>query len=75
MWTIGSVRNGLDVHLGQIVCDKDEVVDWCIVEVEMPLTRFEERWPLPTKYCDGKLTKIPKRDFIFARVKTGQVGT
>ena len=27
------------------------------------------------KFCDGKLTKIPKRDFIFARVKTGQVGT
>ena len=26
-------------------------------------------------YCDVKLTKIPKRDFIFARVKTGQVGT
>ena len=25
--------------------------------------------------CDGKLSKIPKRDFIFARVKTGQVGT
>ena len=25
--------------------------------------------------CDAKLTKIPKRDFIFARVKTGQVGT
>ena len=25
--------------------------------------------------CDVKLTKIPKRDFIFARVKTGQVGT
>ena len=24
---------------------------------------------------NGKLTKIPKRDFIFARVKTGQVGT
>ena len=24
---------------------------------------------------DGKSTKIPKRDFIFARVKTGQVGT
>ena len=23
----------------------------------------------------GKLTKIPKWDFIFARVKTGQVGT
>ena len=26
-------------------------------------------------HCDGKLTKIPKWDFIFARVKTGQVGT
>ena len=26
-------------------------------------------------YCDGKFFKIPKRDFIFARVKTGQVGT
>ena len=26
-------------------------------------------------YCDGKSTKIPKRDFIFARVKTGQIGT
>ena len=23
----------------------------------------------------GKLSKIPKWDFIFARVKTGQVGT
>ena len=29
-------------HLGQIVCEKDGVVDWCIVLVEMPLTRFEE---------------------------------
>ena len=26
-------------------------------------------------FCDGKFFKIPKRDFIFARVKTGQVGT
>ena len=26
-------------------------------------------------FCDGKIFKIPKRDFIFARVKTGQVGT
>ena len=26
-------------------------------------------------YVTGKLTKIPKWDFIFARVKTGQVGT
>ena len=29
------------------VCDKDGVVDWCIVLMEMPLTRFEECWPLP----------------------------
>ena len=25
--------------------------------------------------CDGNLSNIPKRDFIFARVKTGQVGS
>ena len=43
------VRNCLDAHLGQIVCDKDGVVDWCIVLVEMPLTRFEECWPFPTE--------------------------
>ena len=49
MWTIGRVNNGLDAHFGQIVCDKDGVVDWCIVLVEMPLTRFEESRPLPTE--------------------------
>ena len=43
------VRNCLDAHLGQIVCDKDGVVDWCIVLVEIPLIRFEECWPLPTE--------------------------
>ena len=32
-----------------MVCDKDGVVDWCIVLVEMLLTRFEECWPLPTE--------------------------
>ena len=42
VWTIGRLRNCLDVHLGQIVCYKDGVVDWRIVLVEMPLTRFEE---------------------------------
>ena len=42
--TIGRLRNCLDV------CDKDSVVDWCIVLVEMPLTRFEESWPLPTEF-------------------------
>ena len=46
IWTIGTVRNCLDAHLSQIVCDKDGVVDWCIVLLEMPLTRFEEYWPL-----------------------------
>ena len=40
-------RNCLDAHLGQIVCDKDGVVDWRIVRVEMRLSRFEECWPLP----------------------------
>ena len=49
VWTIGRVGNCLDVHLGQIVCDKDGVGDWYIVLVEMPLTRFEECWPLPTE--------------------------
>ena len=46
---IGTVRNCLDAHFGQIVGDKDGVVDWCIVLVEMPLTRFEECWPLATE--------------------------
>ena len=49
VWTIGTVRNCLDAHPGQIVCDKDGVVDWCIVLVEMSLTRFEECWALPTE--------------------------
>ena len=48
VWTIETARNCLDAHLGQIVCDKDGVVDWCIVLVEMPLTRLEKCWPLPT---------------------------
>ena len=38
VWTIGRLRNYLDAHLGQMVCDKDGVVDWSIVQVEMPLT-------------------------------------
>ena len=49
VWTRVRVRNCLDSHLGQIVYDKDGVVDWCIVLVEMPLTRFKECWPLPKK--------------------------
>ena len=55
VWTIGKLRNCLDADLGQIVCDKDGVVDWCIVLVEMPLTRFKERWPLPTE----SLSELP----------------
>ena len=46
VWTIGRVRNCLDTHLSRIVSDKDGVVDWCIVLMEMPLSRFEECWPL-----------------------------
>ena len=49
VWTLGRLRNCLDAHLGQIVCDKDGVADWCIVPLEMPLTRFEEYRPLPTE--------------------------
>ena len=49
------MTNCLDAHLGQIVCDEDGVVDWCIVLVKMPLTRFEEFWPLPTE----SLPKLP----------------
>ena len=45
---MGRLRN-CHAHLGQIVFDKDGVVDWCIVFVEMPLTRFEECWPFPTE--------------------------
>ena len=44
VWTIGRLKNCLDAHLGQIVSDKDAVVDWCIVLLEMPLTRFEVCW-------------------------------
>ena len=43
------MRNCLDAHLAQIVCDKDGVMDWCIVLVEMPLTRLKECWPLLTE--------------------------
>ena len=55
VWTIGRVRNCLDAYLGQIVCDKDGVMDWYIVLVEMPLSRFEDCWPLPTE----SLPKLP----------------
>ena len=53
--TTGKLRNCLDAHLGQIVGEKDGVVDWYIVLVEMPLTRFEECSPLPTE----SLPKLP----------------
>ena len=32
-------------------------------------------WIYCSSCCDKKLTKIPKQNFNFARVKTGQVGT
>ena len=48
-WTVGTVRNCFDAHIGQIAWDKDGVVDWYIVLVEMLLTQFEDRRPLPTE--------------------------
>ena len=50
VWTIGRVRSSLGAYLGQIVGDKDGVVDWCIVLVEILLTRFEESWTLPAEF-------------------------
>ena len=44
------VRNCFDAHLGQIVSDKDGVVHCYSVLVEMPLSRFEECWLLPTEF-------------------------
>ena len=44
-----SVQHSLVKWLIQLLNYKDGVVDWCIVLVEIPLTRFEECWPLPTK--------------------------
>ena len=46
---MGRLRNCVDAYLCQIVRDKEGVVDWCIVLVEMLLTLFEECWPLPTE--------------------------
>ena len=40
----------VNAHLGQIVYDKDGVVEWWIVLVEMLLTRFEECWSLPMEF-------------------------
>ena len=45
----------IDAHLGQIVCDKDGVVDCCIVPLEMPLTRFKDCRLLPTE----SLSELP----------------
>ena len=52
------MRNCLDTHLGQNVYDNDGVVDWCIILVEMPLTRFEECWPLPTESLPENLNIV-----------------
>ena len=56
VWTIARVTNCLDAYLGQIVCYKDGVVDWCIVLVEIPLTRSEDgisSWtPLKLQHSD-----------------------
>ena len=48
VWTIGRLRNCLDAHLGKISWQ-----GWSCglvhCQKEMPLTRFDECWPLPKK--------------------------
>ena len=39
-------------------------MDWCIVLLEMPLTRFEERWPLLTE----SLSELSKNHNIVSLV-------
>ena len=39
------------------MCEKDGLVYWCIFLVKMPLTRFEEFWPLPTE-------SLPEHPFL-----------
>ena len=46
------LRKCLDAHLGQIVCDKDAVVDWCIVLLEMPLTGITSWTPLKPQHSN-----------------------
>ena len=58
--TIGRLRDCVDAHLGQIVCDKDGVVDWWIVLQKIPLTRFQENWPLRYE----SLPELPKNNNI-----------
>ena len=38
------MNNCLDVHLGQIVCDKDGVVDWCRFKEGRESVRDDERY-------------------------------
>ena len=45
--------NCVDAHLGQIVCDKNGIVDWSIILVKMPPSRFEECLPLPKGISSG----------------------
>ena len=63
--TKGRVTNCLDAHLGQIVCDKDGVVDWYIVLLDLPLTQFKECWPLP--YISVAFPPSLKQNFIAYR--------
>ena len=78
----------LDSILGQIILKTQKMVlDTSLLNIYHNKVLIKSEWNKPGKeetpsptlwccsYCDGKSTKIPKRDFIFARVKTGQVGT
>ena len=50
------MRSCLDAPLVQIVCDKDEVVDWCIVLVEIPhlLSSLRDFLPYLNLLCHSK---------------------
>ena len=60
------MRNCLDVHLDQIVGDKDGVVDWSIVLVEIPLTRLKGCCVLSTE----SLAELPQNHHIVTQTLT-----
>ena len=68
IWFIYLFSSVVDVMFLLFVGDQFVFGLWCYSDIA-PIISFL------VYYCDAKLTIIPKRDFIFARVKTGQVGT
>ena len=76
--TIGRAEDCFDADLGQIVCDKDGVVDWCIVLVKNttnPIWRVlassdrNSSWtPLKPQHCnpnpDRLVNQLRSNDFL-----------